>query len=661
MEVNERIFEILKEKGITQKELSQMTGIPQSTISDWKRKGKTPGADKIQEVCRVLGISPSELMGENDYELNIVMEEYRNLEPELQERLRSYLKLLKNTKQKASARTVSIGVQNFEDIISKDLFYIDKTEFIKEWWENNDEVTLITRPRRFGKTLTMNMVERFFSNKYYKQPEPFQKLSIWEFTEYRSLQGEFPVIAISFADLKETNYSNMVSKLCGCISECYKAHREVLDNDSLLVADKKLFNEIMEKCPPEQVSTALNILSRLLYETYGKKVLILLDEYDTPMQEAYLNGFWDELSAFIRSLFNSTFKSNKYMARGLMTGITRISKESIFSDLNNLRVITTTSGSYADKFGFTESETFEALVEYGIDKKDEIKRWYDGFKFGDVSDMYNPWSILSFLKERKIDTYWANTSSNGLVSKLIREGGRDIKNDFETLLKGETIDAILDEEIAYSNLNGSAGPIWSLLMASGYIKPVNINKSEDGLYNGSYQLMLTNHEVQTMFQKMISAWFSSSSANYNDFIKALLAKDVKAMNYYMNQISLATFSYFDTGKTQSILEPERFYHGFVLGLLVDLGAEYNVKSNRESGFGRYDVVIEPHDKKREAFILEFKVHDKTEEKSLEDTVAAAIRQIEEKQYASELINDGFSKDKIVCYGFAFEGKSVLIG
>lgn len=560
------------------------------------------------------------------------------------------------------SRTVSIGVQNFEELISNNLFYVDKTEFIREWWDNNDEVTLITRPRRFGKTLTINMVERFFSNKYAEQEDIFKELNIWEHRDFRELQGAFPVIAISFADFKETSYDNMVGKICDAISECYRSHRELAENKMLLAADLKYFNELMETCKPEQASSALNRLSRLLFETYGKKVIILLDEYDTPMQEAYICGYWNELADFMRGLFNSTFKTNKNLLRGLMTGITRISKESIFSDLNNLRVITTTSESYTDKFGFTEQEVFTALEEYDLgNKKEEVKKWYDGFTFGSVSDMYNPWSILSFLKDSRIDTYWANTSSNSLVSKLIREGDRGIKNDFETLLNGESIETVLDEEIVYNNLNGASGPVWSLLMASGYLKPVRIIKSDDGLYNGSYELTLTNHEVRTMFQKMVTSWFETSGANYNDFIKALLVRDLKAMNYYMNQVALSTFSFFDTGKTKSLLEPERFYHGFVLGLLVDLASEYTVKSNRESGFGRYDVIIEPFDKKKDAFILEFKVHEDSEEKSLEDTVIAAKRQIEEKKYATELINDGISESNIYSFGFAFKGKQVLIG
>ena len=344
-----------------------------------------------------------------------------------------------------------------------------------------------------------------------------------------------------------------------------------------------------------------------------------------------------------------------------MSGITGISKESIFSDLNNLRVITTTSEAYADKFGFTKEEVESSLEVFGIKEKDEVKKWYDGFGFGSVSQIYNPWSVLSFLEEKRIATYWANTSSNSLVSKLIREGDRGIKSDFETLLVDGEIESSLDEEIVYSDLNGSSSGLWSLLLASGYLKVTDILKDENGLFYGKYRLKLTNLEVKSRFQKMVNNWFQTSESNYNDFIKALLVRDMKAMNYYMNQVSMSTFSFFDTGKSSSLLAPEHFYHGFVLGLLVDMRSEYIVRSNRESGFGRYDVVIEPKDKTKDAFILEFKVHDPDDEKNLEDTVNAAKKQIEDKQYAVELENAGIQKGNIYSLGFAFEGKKVLIG
>ena len=560
-------------------------------------------------------------------------------------------------------RTVGIGIQDFEAIITKDVFYVDKTSFIKEWWESEDSVTLISRPRRFGKTLNMSMLEVFFSVNYANRGELFQGLSIWQEDKYQKLQGTYPVISLSFARVKETNYIATKEKICEILTNLYIKYSFLRDSDVLTEKDREYFDSISKDMRETDATSALYQLSDYLYRYYGKKVIILLDEYDTPMQEAYVQGFWDELVSFTRSLFNSTFKTNPYLEKAVMTGITRVSKESIFSDLNNLKVVTVTSDEYATCFGFTEEEVFEALDEYTLStKRDEVKFWYDGFIFGKYTDIYNPWSVLNFLDTKNFNTYWANTSSNSLVGKLIREGNKRVKTSFETLLTGESIRCPIDEQIVYSQLSGNEAAIWSLLLASGYLKALTYEQLE-GNTSGKralYEVTLTNNEVRHMFLVMVQEWFYQVEDDYSDFIKALMLADKKAMNHYMNRLTVQMFSYFDTGKGRFGDEPERFYHGFVLGLLAELNGRYLVTSNRESGFGRYDVMLEPHSVEDKAYILEFKVHDKEDEKSLKETAEVALQQIEEKRYEAVLIEKGIARERIYKYGFAFEGKKVFI-
>lgn len=561
-------------------------------------------------------------------------------------------------------KTISIGKQDFASLREHNCFYIDKTDFIKEWWDSQDDVTLITRPRRFGKTLNMSMVECFFSVKYAKRLDLFEGLSIEKNAGLRKLQGTYPVLFLSFAAVKTNTYVNARRQICSLIASLYDENMYLLNGDTLNEREKKRFQAVTPEMNDADAVMALQNLCLFLSKYYGKKVIVLLDEYDTPLQESYAYGYWRELTAFTRSLFNATFKTNPYLERAIMTGITRVSKESIFSDLNNLKVVTTTSNEYAASFGFTEQEVFSALESFGLEnEKNEVKRWYDGFIFGTHKDIYNPWSILNYLDVKQYTTYWANTSANSLVGKLVREGNRLIKEKFEKLLCGECIWSEIDEQIVYNQLDGNEKAVWSLLLAGGYLKVLSYEKYQD-IPEGTepkYQLALTNLEVKLMFQRMIHDWFAPVQPDYNDFVKAMVAGDVDAMNEYMNRIALQTFSYFDTGDRASGAEPERFYHGFVLGLLIDLRDRYYLRSNRESGFGRYDIMLEPkHPGKDNAVILEFKVRSARKGKSLEETAQSAIAQIRERKYSEELKMKGITDSQIKEYGVAFEGKTVLI-
>ena len=560
------------------------------------------------------------------------------------------------------ARKIFIGEQDFVTLRENNYFYIDKTEFIRTWWEDGDNTTAIMRPRRFGKTLNMSMVNAFFSIDYEgRGQELFGDLRIWQYENMHRLQGKFPVIFLSFAMVKGSSYGNLLHKLREIIAAAFKKHAYLLESDVLDDADKAYFAKVRFCEQSVDWEVSINKLSAWLSAYYQRKVIILLDEYDAPMQEAYAGGFWQEMTEFMRPFFNASFKSNAYMDRALMTGITRVARESIFSDLNHLAVVTVLDDMYNDAFGFSETEVFAAMDEYGLTDREGVKAWYDGFSFGNRRDVYNPWSIINFLKEKgRFDAYWANTSANRLISNLLQSGSVSLKKQFECLLQGRSIWAEIDNQVVFHDMTGNTNAIWSLFVASGYLTGEKVQAAEPGRL--VYELRITNYETRCMFDSLVSRWFQSGGDSYNEFIEALLHDDVEAMEDFLNDISLRTFSFFDVGKLPGQRqEPERFYHGFVLGMMVDLREEYVITSNRESGFGRYDIMLEPRNDSDNAIIIEFKVFRPQREKNLAEALQHALRQIEERNYAAALEAKGIPQERIRKYGFVFEGKKVVVG
>ena len=555
------------------------------------------------------------------------------------------------------AREIAIGQQDYAAIIEKNSFYVDKTFFIKDWWNDPTFCTVILRPRRFGKTLTMSMMEYFFSTKHAGRADLFEGLSIWEHEEFRALQGIYPVINITLADIKEKTHEGAINEIKLIIQSIFNSFTYLADSDKLTSIDKKRFEAHIENPAVESLARSLRFLSELLYKHHGKKVLIFLDEYDTPMQEAFSSGYWNEIVEFIKNMFNATFKTNPYLEKSLITGITRVSKESIFSDFNHVSIVSTLSKQYETAIGFTEEEVFAAMDEYGLTEKEKVKFWYDGFNFGNHSAMYNPWSIINYLKYQEFKPYWANTSSNGLVSLVLRQASPELKMEMERLLDGKSIKTSIDEQLIFDNLTGGGEDVstYSLLLVSGYMTGTLLVNDEDE--GEIYNIRITNHETRRMFKSLIKKWFSGRHNQYNRFVTALLAGGLEEMNYYMANVSSNVFSFFDTG----INAAENFYHAFTLGLMVELRDRYIITSNRESGFGRYDIMLEPKNKNSDdAIIIEFKVFKEMHEDTLKDTAAAALKQIEEKQYAAVLMEKGISAEKIRKYGFAFKGKEVLI-
>ena len=564
------------------------------------------------------------------------------------------------------ARTISIGAQGFEDLRLRNNLYVDKTGFVRDWWESDDAVTLVCRPRRFGKTLNLDTVRCFLSAEFAGRGEElFGGLEVWGDPAMRGLQGTVPVVAMSFAKCKASTWADTLASIKRVIRVAVSAHDYLLESDAVAEGERAFLARVSDDIPDEVAADATNQLCSALRAHWGTRPVVLLDEYDAPMERAWVGGFWDEASDFMRQLMNSTFKTNPALGRGLITGVTRVSRESIFSDLNNLEVVTASSEKYRTSFGFAQAEVDAALAEYGLaDKSDDVARWYDGFTFGGQGHVYNPWSVTKFLESGgRFDTWWANTSGNGLVSEVVRHGDEELKSDFEELMRGGEVEKVIDEQVVFSELATDPDAAWALLLAAGYV--TSPGPVPEFVATTPRRLRLTNHEVELSFDRMVRGWFSPARVRYDQFARALLGGNARVATRCLADVTRACVSSFDAGTRPSeASEPERFYHGLVLGLLASLRGRYSVESNRESGFGRYDVALVPTDGRDgadPAVVMEFKVFDDYDEETLSDTVARARRQIEEKAYVAGLVARGIAPERIRTYGIAFRGKEVLVG
>lgn len=547
---------------------------------------------------------------------------------------------------------IGIGESDFKGLRIKDNYYIDKTLYIKHIIDNQSRVILVTRPRRFGKTLNMSTLRYFFDCEKKDTSKLFEGLKIMEQGEkYTSKLGAYPCIYITLKDVRGSNLEEMMLLFQTELNELFIDHANLLKSEKIFDVEKEMFNTILNlKGNKIQLQGAIKLLSRMLYREYEKPVMLFLDEYDVPLQNAYVQGFYDEAIEFFRTFYGTTFKDNQYIEKTVLTGVSRVAKESIFSGANNFRVYTVLDNEFAEDFGITENEMDKIIQDFNIqDDKEEIKKWYDGYKIGDTEGIYNPWSILNYLTDRKLMPYWVNTSSNDLI-KLILKNSSTIKEKIEALLRGEEIILPINFETIIVGIEQNEDNIWGLLLGTGYLKITEVVNLAESVY----KVKLPNYEIKNLFEGIIRDWFSNKVIG-ND-LRSIL-NDLVTLNLYEFERKFIVlvrqmFSFMDVGENTA----ENFYHAFVLGMLVGLKDTYYVNSNRESGFGRYDIMLEPKDKNGNSFVIEFKVLDDLSETTIEQTIESAKKQIIDKKYEENLIERGFKN--ITKMVFAFNGKDV---
>ena len=546
---------------------------------------------------------------------------------------------------------IGIGISDFKMLRVRDNYYIDKTMFIKDIIDNQSGVILVTRPRRFGKTLNMSTLKYYFDCRAKDSQELFKGLKIMSQDEkYTSKLGYYPVIYLTLKDAGLMNYEMMLMQLKTIMMELFYEHRNLLEGE-MAEGERNIFNKILSaNISDVELMNSLKMLSKIMYQYYDRPVILLIDEYDVPLQHAYVQGYYEKAIEFYKTFYGMTFKDNPYLEKTVLTGVSRVAKESIFSGANNFKVFTVLDNEFADDFGITEEEMDKVIEDFKVeDDKEEIKKWYDGYKIGNVEGIYNPWSILNYLTDRQLKQYWVNTSSNDLI-KLILKNSTTVKEKIERLLKGETIEVPINLETVIVGIENNEDNIWGLMLGTGYLKVVEVVD----LPNKKYKVAIPNYEIKLLFEEIISNWFKDKviGNDLQSILKDLVTLNLKEYEKKFEKLVVEMFSYMDVGENTA----ENFYHAFVLGMLVGLKDTYYVNSNRESGMGRYDIMLEPKDKNGNSFIMEFKVLEDKEEKTIGETIENAKKQIEEKQYEQNLKERGFKNITKMVY--AFKGKEV---
>ena len=555
-------------------------------------------------------------------------------------------------------KRLPIGVSDFKEIITKNYYYFDKTKFIENILDDGSKVKLFTRPRRFGKTLNISMLKYFFDVKNKDENRKlFEGLNISK-SEYFTEQGNYPVISISFRNYDEENWENGFKTLKKEIKRLYNQFQFLREN--LNNIDSKDFDAICLKEDEAEWQESLLNLSKYLYEYYGKKVILLIDEYDQPIIDSYIKGYYDKAISFFKTFYGLVLKDNEYLEMGIMTGILRVAKENIFSGLNNLEVHTILDSEFTEYFGIIENEVEESLKEFDLEYElRDVQRWYNGYLFGDTK-VYNPWSIINFLKKGKLKPYWVNTSGNGLIKLYLQKLKDEIFEDFSKLLNKEEIFETINDSMTFGNLEVDFEKnIWNLFFHSGYL---TLAKEYDEI-NEEVYLKIPNEEILKMFSKMFIDVYFGNSNNFSKFANALKNGDIEKFKFELNKILLENTGIFDVSGTYK----EQFYHGLMLGIILILRNEYEITSNGFAGKGRYDLLLKPKNilDRKEGIIFELKILNSSENlsndnihKKLANECEIALKQIEEKEYTSTLRNAGV--EKILKIGIAFLGKEFEI-